>query len=123
MAGTKKRAVVKKAAARRKAATVTAGPRFAEDVTKAVVDSVPPDGHQTNAKRLRYQTKMAEVRKKVGPGKTVLLVTYASRTTARATIRRLEAGEQPIDGKLSDWELTARRTPDGGSALYVKLKR
>lgn len=99
------------------------GPRFADDVTKAIVDEVPPSGHEISAKRLRYQTKMAEVRAKVGPGKVVCLVTYASRTTARATIRRLEAGEQPIDGKLSDWELTARRTADGGSALYVKLKR
>lgn len=127
MAG-RKGAVVKKATAPRKTPAKRAGERVAQrgrpqlttDVKAAVVESIPPDGYE-RTRQLKYATILAEIRAKVGRGKPVIVATYSSRGSATVVKNALENGERAVDGKVGDWEFTARRTDDGGSVLYARL--
>jgi hypothetical protein len=69
---------------------------------------------------------VVQVRKKVGKGKWASIATFTAPNGAAAVRRAILAGERPIDGKLTDWEIESRRTRDrhgelSGSELYVKL--
>lgn len=117
-----KRAVVKKSTRKVAPSKATAKPRatITDDVTAAVVDEVPPSGN-ARGRTMRYANVLAEVRAKVGKGKPVIIATYTSRQSATFAKKAMENGERPVDGKVSDWRFTARRTGDGGSVLYAEL--
>ena len=114
-----KKGVVKKKPAR--------APRRDPQVQVSVVGDLPPDQRHHNARSMRYQAAMAQVRK-MGKGKGwASIATFDSANGAAAVKRAILRGERPVDGKLSDWEVESRRVRDDagtitGSALYVRLK-
>lgn len=118
------RGVVKKAAPRGLATPVpprVTQPTFTKDVTKAVVDVLPPLGYDTNSRSTRYARVMRDIREKVGPGRIVVLATFAGRGGATQVKKAIERGERIVDGDLGDWQLEARRNADGGSTLFCTL--
>ena len=97
-------------------------PRLTNDVTKSVVDEIPPLRTSTSRK-YRYARVMREIRDKVGPGRPVLIAEFVGKSGASTVRRQLLNGLKPVDGAVTDWELDARRFDTGGSALYCTLKK
>lgn len=125
MAVTPKKAakVVKKPTTARKVAAkprVNPQPRITSDVASAVVDEIPP-ARTATARRYRYANVLREVREKVGVGKPVKVAEFAGRSGATTVKRELVNGLKPVDGRVEDWEFTARRLDSGGSCLYAVL--
>lgn len=88
---------------------------------RAVVD-LPPSGHSTSARTMRYAEIQKGIRDSVEPGKWVPVATYAGRGGASVVKRALEQGARPTDGEPGDWEYETRRTDEGGSVLWCRLK-
>lgn len=94
---------------------------------KAVKGELPDQPMGDHTRRTRYARAMAEVRAKVGAGTWASIATFDTPTGAAGVRRAIYRGERPIDGRLSEWEIEARRTYDDadvavGSELYVRLK-
>lgn len=111
------------AAPKKKVARRSSAPVITSDVTKAVVDELPPD-RRPSARELKYANVLADVREKVGAGRAVQIATFIAAGGAAAVKRALEAGERYIDGDVGDWQFDARRLEgeDGGSVLYATLR-
>lgn len=114
--------VVKKPPVPIKRPRVSPQPRMTRDVTAAVVDEIPP-ARTATARRFRYANVLAEVREKVGPGKAVKIAEFTGRSGATTVRRELVNGHKPVDGRVEDWEFTARRLDGGGSCLYAVLRQ
>ena len=101
---------------------------FPTDVKKAVVKSVPVQKRKPLPSSLRYRDTMQKIRKEVGVGKPVALAYFVSGTGAYEARRAILRGERLIDGKLSDWDLQARKVDvmdvafeKYGSVLFATL--
>lgn len=94
---------------------------------KAVKGELPKARRGDQARTMRYATAMAEVRRKVGPGTWASIATFGAAAGAAGVRRHILRGDRPIDGRLSEWDIEARRVygEDGqatGSELFVRLK-
>lgn len=99
----------------------TRDPEIPRGVVK--VDQLPPPRRTgPNSRTLRYQTKLAEIRKGAKVGEPCILARFKGPGGAGLVRRRILAGETPVDGKVSDWEFDARRVDDG-SVLYATRRR
>lgn len=96
-------------------------PRLTTDVVSSVVDEIPPLRTSTS-RRMRYARVMADIREKVGVGRPVLIATFVGKSGASTVRRQLLNGEKPVDGRVADWEIEARRMDSGGSCLYCTLR-
>jgi hypothetical protein len=90
-------------------------------VTSAVVDKVPPANRQRPS--AVYAATLHAIRTNGIVGKPVRLATFAGKSGANSVRRALVNGDYPVDGKVSDWELVARRNAGGGSTLFATLKK
>lgn len=95
-------------------------PRITKDVKSKVVKEIPPQ-RKPDRRTQAYAEAMADVRKVNGRGKPTIIAEFTSPSGASSVRRMMLRGERPIDGKLSDWVIQARRH-DGGSTLYVTLR-
>ena len=95
-------------------------PRITKNVAKGVVKAVPPRNRPDRRTQV-YAEAMAQVREVNGRGVPTVIAEFSSPTGATTVRRLMMQGQRPIDGKLSDWDIQARRH-DGGSTLYVTLK-
>lgn len=86
-----------------------------------------PASRPPSHRSMRYADAMAEVRAKGKRGGWHQIATFETGDGATIVRRRIMAGERPVDGKVADWDIEARRLRDDdgtviGSGLYVKLR-
>lgn len=116
--------VVKKPTVKAKAVAsrrVSPTPHITSNVVSAVVDEIPP-ARTATARKFRYANVLADVRAKVGAGKPVKIAEFVGKSGATTVKRELIKGLKPVDGRVDEWEFTARRLDSGGSCLYAVLK-
>lgn len=95
-------------------------PVLPTDVREAAVHELPPPA--LNPRTMRFARKMAEVREQVGEGVWVGIGSFTGRKGAATVAEAMRRGDRPVDGEVGDWDIEARRSSDGGSTLYVRLR-
>ncbi len=101
-------------------------PTLTTDVTRAVVDEIPPLRNGGVERRLRYALVLGDIREKLGVGVTVQIATFVGPGGAAEVKRALERGDRPVDGVVGDWEFAARKVENAngvGSVLFATLIR